>query len=95
MQALQRITGKGGEPVIELKTAFGGGKTHSLLALYHLLRGRVPLDKVRHVSELLKGAGIERLPQARVAVLVGTALNPARERRPPNLQGIAIRTLLG
>ena len=39
LQALKRLGGKGGEPVIQLKTAFGGGKTHSLLALYHLLRG--------------------------------------------------------
>jgi len=40
-QALRRVNGKDGEPVIQLKTAFGGGKTHSMLALYHLLRGRV------------------------------------------------------
>jgi predicted AAA+ superfamily ATPase len=95
LQALQRVTGRGGEPVIELKTAFGEGKTHSLLALYHLLRGRAPLDKLPHCAALLKEAGIERLPRACVAVLVGTALNPTRERRPPNLQSITIRTLWG
>ena len=38
---LRRITRQGAaSPSIQLKTAFGGGKTHSLLALYHLLRGR-------------------------------------------------------
>ena len=95
LQALKRIRGSGGEPVIQLKTAFGGGKTHSLLALYHLLRGRAPLDKLPHVVELLKEAGIDRVPQARVAVLVGTAMNPTKERRPPNLPGITIRTLWG
>ena len=47
VQALRRISGQGGEPVIQLKTAFGGGKTHSLLALYHLLRGRAPLASLR------------------------------------------------
>ena len=95
IQAFLRITGQGGEPVIQLKTAFGGGKTHSLLALYHLLRGRAPPDRLQGVPELLGDAGIEQPPSARVAVLVGTAINPTRERRPPNLQGITIRTLWG
>jgi hypothetical protein len=34
--ALLRLSGKGGDPVIELQTNFGGGKTHAMLALYHL-----------------------------------------------------------
>ena len=105
VQALRRISGQGGEPVIQLKTAFGGGKTHSLLALYHLLRGRAPLASLRGAPELLAEAGIELgqppgeppelPPRARVAVVVGTAVNPTRERRPPNLPGITIRTLWG
>ncbi len=94
-QALRRIARQGGEPVIQLKTAFGGGKTHSLLALYHLLRGRVAFDKLRGVDDLLKEAGIGRPTPARVAVVVGTAINPTRERRPANLPGITIRTLWG
>ena len=95
VQALRRIAGQGGEPVIQLKTAFGGGKTHSLLALYHLLRGRAPLASLRGASELLEEAGIGQPPPARVAVVVGTAVNPTRERRPPTLPGITIRTLWG
>ena len=94
-QALRRISGQGGEPVIQLKTAFGGGKTHSLLALYHLLRGRAPLARLPQVADLLKEAGIGEAPRTRVVVLVGTALNPTRERRPPNMPRIAIRTLWG
>ena len=35
VKSLQRIAGKGGEPVIQLKTAFGGGKTHSMLCLLY------------------------------------------------------------
>lgn len=31
----KRLKGKGGDPVIQLETLFGGGKTHSLIALYH------------------------------------------------------------
>ena len=37
--AVQRISGKGGDPVVQLQTNFGGGKTHSMLALYHLFSG--------------------------------------------------------
>src|SRR5690348_9092738 len=37
-QVAERLAGKGGEPVIQLQTPFGGGKTHSLLAVYHLAR---------------------------------------------------------
>src|SRR6266540_6762342 len=37
--AVQRLNGNGGDPVIQLQTNFGGGKTHSMLALYHLFSG--------------------------------------------------------
>ena len=38
--AVRRLAGKGGDPVVQLQTNFGGGKTHSMLALYHLFSGR-------------------------------------------------------
>ena len=38
--AVQRISGHGGDPVVQLQTNFGGGKTHSMLALYHLSRAQ-------------------------------------------------------
>ncbi|MBX7223403.1 MAG: DUF499 domain-containing protein [Blastocatellia bacterium] len=94
-QALQRVSGKGGEPVIQLKTAFGGGKTHSMLALYHLLRGKVASDKIPNVREVKEFAGVAEIPKTNVAVLVGTALNPNKSRRPANFPGITIRTLWG
>jgi len=31
----KRLQGKGGDPIIQLQTPFGGGKTHALIALYH------------------------------------------------------------
>ena len=95
MQALRRIGGKDGEPVIQLKTAFGGGKTHSMLALYHMLRGTVPLDKIPAVRPVLARAGLSTLPKANVAVLVGTAIDPTRVQRPPHMPGIMIHTLWG
>lgn len=94
-QALMRVSGKDGEPVIQLKTAFGGGKTHSMLALYHLLRGQISIGKVPAAIPLLQRVGISSLPRVNVAVLVGTELNPSKSRRPQNFPGITINTLWG
>lgn len=94
-QALKRVCGKDGEPVIQLKTAFGGGKTHSMLALYHLLRGQITVDKLPAVKPILKQVGLSSLPRVNVAVLVGTALDPSKNRRPNNFPGITINTLWG
>ena len=93
--ALKRVTGRGGEPVIQLKTAFGGGKTHSMLALYHLLGGKVQADDLPNAKEVLLEAGVTALPRAHVAVLVGTALDPASTKRPNDQPGITINTLWG
>ena len=48
--AARRLSAKGGDPVVELQTGFGGGKTHSLIALYHLAYGTADL---RGVDEAL------------------------------------------
>ena len=37
VNAVRRLGGQGGDPVVQTKTGFGGGKTHSLIALYHLV----------------------------------------------------------
>lgn len=95
MQALRRVSGKDGEPVIQLKTAFGGGKTHSMLALYHLLRGRAPSNRTPNIKAVLDAAEIERPPVCRVAVLVGTSLDPSKSKRPTDMAGITINTLWG
>lgn len=31
----KRLKGQGGDPVIQIQTPFGGGKTHALIAMYH------------------------------------------------------------
>lgn len=95
VQALKRVSGKDGEPVIQLKTAFGGGKTHSMLALYHMMRGRVSADRLPNIKPVLEQAGLSALPRANVAVLVGTALDPSKTKRPVNFPGITINTLWG
>ena len=94
-QALKRVSGKDGEPVIQLKTAFGGGKTHSMLALYHMMRGQVSLEKIPAIKPVVESAGLHSLPRANVAVLVGTALEPAKSKRPNNMPGVTINTLWG
>lgn len=95
VQGLKRVSGKDGEPVIQLKTAFGGGKTHSMLALYHMMRGRVSIDKIPSIRPVLEEAGVGVLPKANVAVLVGTVMDPTKAKRPQNMPGITINTIWG
>ncbi len=90
--AVKRLAGNGGEPIIQLKTAFGGGKTHSMLALYHLLSGKVTPDQMEGVEHILSEAQVSEVPDARIAVIVGTDLNPTVAR---DVNGINVRTLWG
>ena len=90
--ALKQVTGQDGEPIVQLKTAFGGGKTHSMLALYHLLSGEANVDQMEGAEQILDDAQVTELPTVRFAVIVGTALNPTRTQ---NVQGITTRTLWG
>src|ERR1035437_6450398 len=77
-QVAQRLVGKGGEPVIQLQTAFGGGKTHTMLAVYHLATRQCALADLAGIPGLLDQAGLMDVPQARVAVLDGTAHGPGQ-----------------
>jgi hypothetical protein len=71
----QRIAGQGGDPVVQLQTNFGGGKTHSMLALYHLFSGANP-SELAGVDAVLAEAGVKSLPSARRVVLVGNKISP-------------------
>jgi len=90
--ALERVGGAGGDPVIELQTNFGGGKTHSMLALYHLFSG-VETGSLEGIESVLQDAGIDKAKKANRAVLVGTALSPGE----PSVKedGTEVRTLWG
>ena len=95
-QALRRLVFGDGEPVIQLKTSFGGGKTHSMLALYHLFHGKFRPAQSENVQDILSAADMGELPKdVQVAVIVGTALNPAKAKKPPYMPGITINTLWG
>jgi len=74
----QRLAGKGGDPVIQLQTAFGGGKTHTMLAVLHLASRKVITERLAGVPPILDEAGIADLPQAKIAVLDGINLSPTK-----------------
>lgn len=89
---VQRISGKGGDPVVQLQTNFGGGKTHSMLALYHLFSG-VPPTELPGVDAVLAEAGVNVLPKANRVVLVGNKISPGNPVKKPD--GTVVRTLWG
>ena len=78
--------------MVELQTNFGGGKTHSMLALYHLVGGEMA-SNLTGVDVLMGEAGISTLPKANRAVLVGTALSAGQPQRTKD--GLVLRTLWG
>lgn len=73
---LNRLSGKGdGQAVIQIQTPFGGGKTHSLIALYHAVRNWGNED-----------FGIDfpqpTTPHPQVVTFVGTAADPLYGKTP-------------
>ncbi len=90
--ALERLNGQGGEPVIELQTNFGGGKTHSMLALYHPCSDQ-SLASLPGLDEVCSEVGISSIPRASRAVLVGTAFSPSKATTYPD--GTIVNTLWG
>ncbi|MEX0385768.1 ATP-binding protein [Spiribacter onubensis] len=88
----QRLAGEGGDPVVQLQTAFGGGKTHTMLAVYHLAQGRVPPSKLEGVPAVLDEAGIAELPASNIAVIDGIKLAPSQSRQ---YDGLTVNTLWG
>src|SRR5437667_4591567 len=82
---LRRLNGQteGAPPVLALVTQFGGGKTHILTALYHLVEH--PKESLRNaeVSTVVKGAGLSGVPKSRWAVFVGNAWDPQPGRETP------------
>ncbi|GMV60080.1 MAG: hypothetical protein AMXMBFR72_31730 [Betaproteobacteria bacterium] len=90
--AVQRLGGSGGDPVVQLQTNFGGGKTHSMLALYHLFGGATP-GELAGVDAVLAEAGVKQLPKAKRVVLVGNKISPGNPVTKPD--GTVVHTLWG
>jgi predicted AAA+ superfamily ATPase len=94
-QGIRRLCGQNGDPVIELQTNFGGGKTHSMLALYHLFSGiKLPsipnlIPLIADIDEFVAG----QLPTVRRVVIVGNKISPGQPQVKPD--GTIVRTLWG
>lgn len=82
---LRRLSGETANtaPVMTLITQFGGGKTHTLTALYHLATNGADSSEYTGVSNLVREAGIKEIPRARVAAFVGNAWDPREGRDTP------------
>lgn len=106
VNALRRLGGKeGSAPVIQTKTGFGGGKTHSLIALYHIANSidalaNIPTDsdsaqtraEIHRIIDDAEWATKAEI-QPKVAVLVGTYLSPTDTEATEN--GDPLNTLWG
>jgi hypothetical protein len=105
VNTLKRLAGKGGDPVVQLKTGFGGGKTHSLIALFHLINGANTMSELstegefarlrQEIDEIMEEAGWDpNTPiNANASVLVGTYLSTTDPDK--TKQGDPLNTLWG
>jgi predicted AAA+ superfamily ATPase len=90
----RRISGdRNAPPVVNLQTNFGGGKTHSMLALYHLLSGTDLTSFPDELQRLVADAGVGALPATRRAVLVGNHIKAGAPSEKPD--GTKVSTLWG
>lgn len=93
VNGMQRLSGQGGDPVIQLQTNFGGGKTHSMLALYHLFSDNVKPSELLGIDNVLIESGTTSIPKVRRIVLVGNKISPGNPVTKSD--GTVIRTLWG
>ena len=92
-QAAGRISGAGdGAPVINLQTTFGGGKTHSMLAVWHLFGGTRADLLPEEIGRIASDNALDREKVSRAAI-VGNELPPGQ----PLLKddGTTVNTLWG
>jgi predicted AAA+ superfamily ATPase len=89
---VRRMNGRGGDPVIQLQTNFGGGKTHSMLALYHLFSGINPTE-LPGIDAVMLAAEATSLPTVRRVVLVGNKISPGNPSQ--KADGTLVHTLWG
>ena len=82
---LRRLAGQTAHtaPTLSLVTQFGGGKTHTLTALYHLAQAGPAATRFPGVADLIAAAELSAAPAARVGVFVGSAWDPMEGRETP------------
>ncbi|MEW6187318.1 MAG: DUF499 domain-containing protein [Thermodesulfobacteriota bacterium] len=76
---LKRLAGRteNTSPVLALITQFGGGKTHTLTTLYHIVNNSRQLEEKERFKKILRDTGLGKVPEAKVAVFVGNAWDPS------------------
>ncbi|MBX5458190.1 MAG: ATP-binding protein [Thermogemmatispora sp.] len=77
-EVMQRLAGRSDRAVYQLELYYGGGKTHTLITLYHLARRPERLPKLPAVDEFLAAISLSALPRARIAVLAFDKLDPEK-----------------
>lgn len=95
-RAARRISGdQNASPIINLQTNFGGGKTHSMLALYHLCSGTPITDYPQEVQDAVGNAKLPIQKTVKRVALVGTHLSVTPEKSSLKPDGTHVRTLWG
>ena len=90
----RRVGGdKNAEPIINLQTTFGGGKTHSMLAAWHLFAGQPLADYPQTVQDVLAGVVAELPTGVRRVAIVGNELSPGQTWT--KADGTVIHTIWG
>ena len=69
--------------MLSLVTQFGGGKTHTLAALYHLAKSSREAEGLTGVGDVLKATEATVPERVRVATFVGSAWDPADGKETP------------
>ncbi len=82
---LRRLAGETANtaPVLTLITQFGGGKTHTLTALYHIASRGNAAKSYQGVGDLASQIGLASIPEAKVVAFVGNAWDPKPGRETP------------
>jgi hypothetical protein len=89
---LERVRGGPGDPVVQVQTPFGGGKTHVLVALYHLFNSPEQARRADWVQELLKELGLDDVPKVKLVVVDGARLGTGPAEKP---DGATVSTVWG
>jgi hypothetical protein len=75
---LLSLSGKEESKILQIQTPFGGGKTHALVSLYHLVKNKTSTDDIK---AFLEENGLE-IPKTNVATFVGTVPDPLKGKTP-------------
>ena len=76
---LSRLLGdRKGNSVIQIKTPFGGGKTHALIALYHIIKNSEKIMHLDQIREILENKKIKDIPEINTVIFVGEYGDPLK-----------------